>query len=162
MNIIFVKIGIAVSLVAQILGQGNIYHAPASESTEGTLISDDMSKYTVVSTESADRNIVDLLDDTQISEESTTAVLVWIGGFLAGELINGVIYYYSGYSLAELCAQGLRYLDSLCYANRNINGVRFDSPNSTTASSYTTNDGNECVRVSGGSYACKFAVRETE
>ena len=91
-----------------------------------------------------------------------TEVLVIIAGVVAGYLRDGVIYYYSGYSGYELCTAGLNYLNSLCYSNRNINGVKFSSASSTVASSYTTNDGNECVRVSGGHYACKFSVRETE
>lgn len=104
--------------------------------------------------------IADSSNISNIQDESAAlSVTVFIAGILAGYLIDGVLIYYTGYSGGELCAQGLQALESLTARNSQITQAYFNSVNSNYVDVYHTSDGNECIRTSGLTYACKYSVR---
>lgn len=95
-------------------------------------------------------------DEEASTDRSATAVAVYIANILAAYFIDGVLINVTGYSGGELCAEGLNALTRLTAENSKITQAYFNSVNSAYVDAYSTSDGNECVRTTGTTYACKY------
>lgn len=86
-------------------------------------------------------------------------ILVFIGGIVAGYLVDGVLLYTTGYSGGELVAQGLASLNAFCNRNANLKTVYLDNRYSTSVRSYITKSGQQCtLNNSGSSYNCAYSI----
>lgn len=90
------------------------------------------------------------------------AVTISIKGYVIASLIDGVVYYVTGYSGGALAAQAISAIVALVAAHPGgaiIVAVMLLTLTSSTVQSYKTNTGNECVLAPGGrTYLCKFSL----
>lgn len=82
-------------------------------------------------------------------------VLIFIGGILAGWLLDGAVIYATGYSGAHLASIAISSLMSAHGRYTDMAQAYFANANSRIQS-FTTRSGNQCVATSSGTFACKF------
>ncbi len=92
------------------------------------------------------------------SERSIGAVAVFIGGILAGYLVDGVLIYATGYSGGQLVSNALHSLMNAVGSFSNMNNAYFTT-HTSLLNSFTTTNGNQCiVSASGTQFTCLFSI----
>lgn len=95
------------------------------------------------------------------NKKSSNQVEAFLGDLFVGWIIDGILYYVTGYSGAELAASviGVMWSFILAHPTGFVIAVGVLTVTSTFVSMYRTNTGNECIRSTNSTFACKYSIQ---
>lgn len=120
-----------------------------------------VSKSQLVGTKHENKQIIVKKSGVYINgKRATNQIRVNVKDILVGWIIDGILYYATGYSDAQLAASVITEIAAFCMthpAGAIVVAVVLFTVTSSSIQNYTTSTGNVCVKTRN-SYACKYGI----